>query len=122
MRFELSAYSRPPPTASDRENSGSPSSVARTFPARFQTLMRDYQRALLSGRSDAELAKIEEQAAPHAPKDFKFADFKANYHADRLEGITAHVANRPVELPNDYDGVRRALDAAMPAVNAGRGR
>jgi len=52
----------------------------------------------------------------------KFADFKANYHADRLEGITAHVANRPVELPNDYDGVRRALDAAMPAVNAGRGR
>lgn len=51
--------------------------------ARFQTLMRDYQRALLSGRSDAELAKIEEKAAPHAPKDFKFADFKAYYQVQR---------------------------------------
>lgn len=51
--------------------------------ARFQSLMRDYQRALLSGRSDAELAKIEERAAPMAPKGFRFSDFKAYYQVQR---------------------------------------
>jgi hypothetical protein len=51
--------------------------------ARFQTLMRDYQRALLAGRSETELAKIEEKAGPMAPKGFKFSDFKAYYQVQR---------------------------------------
>jgi peroxiredoxin len=51
--------------------------------ARFQGLMRDYQKALLSGRSDEDLAKIEKQAAPYAPKDFRFTDFKAYYQVQR---------------------------------------
>ena len=51
--------------------------------ARFQTLMRDYQRALLAGRGEAELGKIEEKAAPLAPKGFRFADFKLYYQVQR---------------------------------------
>lgn len=41
----------------------------------------------------------------------KFSDFKLQYHTRQLEGIDARLANTPVELPNDYDAVRRAIDA-----------
>jgi threonine synthase len=41
----------------------------------------------------------------------KFSDFKLQYHTRQLEGIDARLANSPVELPNDYDAVRRAIDA-----------
>jgi threonine synthase len=41
----------------------------------------------------------------------KFTDFKVQYHERRLSDVPAPYANRPVELPNDYDAVRRALDA-----------
>ncbi len=40
----------------------------------------------------------------------KFADFKLQYHEGRLEGLTSPYTNKPVELPNDYDAVRRAID------------
>jgi len=45
----------------------------------------------------------------------KFTDFKADYHAGKLAGIAATQANRPIELPNDYDQIRRRLDLAIPA-------
>jgi thiol-disulfide isomerase/thioredoxin len=51
--------------------------------ARFQSAMNEYQRAIVSGRSDAELAKLEEKAAPLAPKDFSFKDFKARFQLQR---------------------------------------
>jgi threonine synthase len=44
----------------------------------------------------------------------KFTDFKASYHAGQLEGITSAAANRPIDLANDYDDVRRVLDRALP--------
>lgn len=40
----------------------------------------------------------------------KFSDFKLQYHTRQLDGIDARLANTPVELPNDYDAVRRAID------------
>ena len=40
----------------------------------------------------------------------KFTDFKLRYHESRLPGVTPRYANTPVELPNDYDAVRRAID------------
>ena len=40
----------------------------------------------------------------------KFADFKVAYHTGRLPDVDARHANAPVELPNDYDAVRRAID------------
>jgi threonine synthase len=39
----------------------------------------------------------------------KFIDFKVRYHEGALDGIAGAWANRPVELPNDYDAVRRAI-------------
>ncbi len=42
----------------------------------------------------------------------KFTDFKVAYHAGALAGVASSRANKPVELPNDYDAVRRAVDQA----------
>ncbi len=40
----------------------------------------------------------------------KFTDFKLGYHERRLPDVPAAHANMPVELPDDYDAVRRAID------------
>jgi threonine synthase len=47
----------------------------------------------------------------------KFAEFKVAYHTNKLAGIQGRYANPPVELPNDFDTVRKAIDrlAAPPA-------
>ena len=46
----------------------------------------------------------------------KFSEFKTEYHTRALAGVTARHANPPVELPNDYDAVRRAIERlAAPA-------
>jgi len=43
----------------------------------------------------------------------KFTEFKVAYHADD-EGVSRRrYANPPVELPNDYDAVRRVIDDAV---------
>ena len=44
----------------------------------------------------------------------KFPEFKQAYHAGALPGVPSRDANPPVELPNDYDAVRRAIDR-LPA-------
>lgn len=51
---------------------------------RFQSAMSDYQRALVSGKPEAELARLEAKAQPLAPKDFSFANFKAQFQLQRL--------------------------------------
>jgi threonine synthase len=45
----------------------------------------------------------------------KFTEFKTAYHTDQLRGVTPRHANPPVELPNDYDAVRRAIDGLAVA-------
>jgi threonine synthase len=40
----------------------------------------------------------------------KFTDFKLQYHEGTLPGISPTHGNKPVELPNEYDAVRRAID------------
>jgi threonine synthase len=46
----------------------------------------------------------------------KFPEFKTAYHTHSLKGVTARHANPPVELANDYDAVRRAIErVAVPA-------
>jgi threonine synthase len=42
----------------------------------------------------------------------KFPEFKVRYHERAVEGVPGPYANRPLDLPNDYDAVRRAIDAA----------
>lgn len=42
----------------------------------------------------------------------KFTDFKCGYHERTLPGVAPAHANAPIDLPNDYDAVRRAVDTA----------
>src|SRR5215212_8565972 len=42
----------------------------------------------------------------------KFTDFKLKYHQGALEGVPATHARQPIELPNDYDAVIRAIEQA----------
>jgi threonine synthase len=48
----------------------------------------------------------------------KFTDFKVGYHSGTLAGVAAARSNKPVELPNDYDAVRSAIDRAEERVHA----
>ncbi|MGZ3407606.1 MAG: threonine synthase, partial [Polyangia bacterium] len=43
----------------------------------------------------------------------KFTDFKIRYHDGALAGVSPAYANRPIELPNDYDAVRSAIDRSV---------
>ena len=45
----------------------------------------------------------------------KFTEFKVDYHSRDAASGGRRFANIPVELPNDYDQVRRALDQLAPA-------
>jgi threonine synthase len=45
----------------------------------------------------------------------KFSEFKTAYHMNTLAGVTPRHANPPVELPNDYDAVRRAIEKVSAA-------
>ncbi len=45
----------------------------------------------------------------------KFSEFKVAYHTNGLSGVQSRYANPPVELPNDYDAVRRAVDSVVSA-------
>ncbi|MEO5823066.1 MAG: threonine synthase [Vicinamibacteraceae bacterium] len=40
----------------------------------------------------------------------KFTDFKRQYHEGTLEGVAPTHARRPIDLPNDYDSVIRAIE------------
>jgi threonine synthase len=46
----------------------------------------------------------------------KFTDFKVRYHEDALGefGIRAEHANRPIDLPPDFEAVKRAVFSARP--------
>ncbi len=41
----------------------------------------------------------------------KFTEFKRKYHEKALDEVTPDYPNLPVELPEDYDAVRRAVDS-----------
>ena len=47
----------------------------------------------------------------------KFTEFKVAYHARTLAGVTPRYPNPPVELPNNYDAVRRAIDELAAPVS-----
>ena len=52
----------------------------------------------------------------------KFSEFKTGYHTQTLDGITPRHANPPVELPNDYDAVRRAIERLAATTGGADGR
>ena len=98
-------------TALDRElggiHPGKPLNLAelqRTV--RFQSLMRDYQRAVAAGESEAALARIEKAAAPLAPPGFEFDAYRGNFSLQRI-------------FQDYYRAVTRGGDtAAIPALTA----
>src|SRR6476659_11271344 len=71
--------------------------------------------ALIKLAKRGEIKRDERVVVISTASGLKFTDFKADYHAEKLAGIRAMQANRPIELPNDYDQIRRQLDLAIPA-------
>ncbi len=43
----------------------------------------------------------------------KFTDFKVRYHEGRIPGVASLSRNQPVELPNDFEAVKRAVLSAI---------
>jgi threonine synthase len=66
-----------------------------------------------------EITKDQRVVVVSTANGLKFSDFKLQYHTRQLAGIDASLANSPVELPNDYDAVRRAIDAVSPRPGQG---
>jgi len=71
--------------------------------------------ALIKLAARGEIQRDERVVVISTASGLKFVDFKAGYHASALPGIASTQANRPIELPNDYDQIRRHLDLAIPA-------
>jgi threonine synthase len=51
----------------------------------------------------------------------KFTDFKIGYHEGRLDGIASRHANRPIDLPNNYDAVVGAIEKRRLLVDVSTG-
>jgi threonine synthase len=67
-----------------------------------------------------EIQKTDRVIVISTANGLKFPEFKTAYHTGHLPGMTLRYSNPPVELPNDYDAVRRAFDGmANPARRTG---
>ncbi len=67
---------------------------------------------LIKLRERGEIGSGDRVVVVSTANGLKFTDFKLGYHERRLAEVSARFANRPVELPHDYDAVRRAVDRA----------
>ena len=66
---------------------------------------------LMKLRARGEVAASDRVVVISTASGLKFTDFKRAYHESRLPAVASAHANLPVDLPNDYDAVRRAVDA-----------
>jgi threonine synthase len=71
----------------------------------------------LAGRG--EIAGTDRTIVISTANGLKFSEFKVAYHTGGLPGVLPRHANPPVELPNDYDAVRRTVDSMVAAAPAG---
>jgi threonine synthase len=60
-----------------------------------------------------EIAKDQRVVVVSTASGLKFTDFKVRYHEGRIEGVTSKYPNQPVQLPNEYDQVKRAVFSAI---------
>ena len=67
---------------------------------------------LMKLRARGDVGAAERVVVISTASGLKFTDFKRAYHESRLPGVTSVHTNLPLDLPNDYDAVRRAVDAA----------
>ncbi len=66
---------------------------------------------LMKLRARGEIGAADRVVVISTASGLKFTDFKRAYHESRLPEVAPAHANLPVDLPNDYDAVRRAVDA-----------
>jgi threonine synthase len=64
------------------------------FKLRDQGLIKDHQRVVVISTAHG----------------LKFSRFKVDYHKAELDAVSAHYANPPLELPADYEAVRRVVE------------
>ena len=60
-------------------------------------------------RTRGEIAAGDRVVVISTANGLKFTDFKLDYHRASAADLQPRLANAPVELPNDYDAVRRAV-------------
>ena len=72
--------------------------------------------ALLKLKERGVVAPNERVIVISTANGLKFAEFKVGYHRGTLEGVSSRHANLPVELPADFDAVRRAIDERVEPV------
>ena len=65
---------------------------------------------LIKLREREEIATSERVVVVSTANGLKFTDFKRGYHEGTLPDVTPDQPNLPIDLPNDYDAVRRAVD------------
>ena len=68
--------------------------------------------ALIKLREQGRIGSHDRVVVISTANGLKFTDFKVAYHSGELSGVSSRLANKPVDLPNDYDAVRRAIDTA----------
>ncbi len=65
---------------------------------------------LIKLRDSGQIEPHERVVVISTANGLKFTDFKIEYHTKTLPEMTFTHANQPIELPNDYDAVRLAID------------
>ena len=68
---------------------------------------------LIKLRERGDIAPSDRVVVISTASGLKFTDFKLGYHERRLPEVTPRHATLPIELPNDYDAVRTAVEAAI---------
>ena len=74
--------------------------------------------ALIKLRERGQIGSSDRVVVVSTANGLKFTDFKVAYHSGTLAGVPSRLANKPVELANDYDAVRRAISTAEERVHA----
>ena len=65
---------------------------------------------LIKLRDSGQIEPRERVVVISTANGLKFTDFKIGYHTKTLPEMTFAHANQPIELPNDYDAIRLAID------------
>lgn len=72
--------------------------------------------AMLKLKERGEIKKDDRVVVISTAHGLKFTEFKVGYHREELEGIKSTYRNVPVELPNEYDAVKRAIYERVEAM------
>ena len=69
--------------------------------------------ALIKLRERGDIDASERVVVISTANGLKFTDFKLGYHEGTLAEVSPRHPNQPIELPNDYDAVRHAVDGVV---------